>query len=126
MALCHNKNRGIIKYGGEKKFVKEGQVGKREAWNWGFSFLGISPVIMDALKDQGIPLKTIYFGGAIVFGLGGMLLSTLTSSARERIGSINQVDNYLYIHSKGTFRYSIHLELRNLREKLRNLTRQIR
>lgn len=51
----------------------------------GFSFLGIFPIVMDSLKSNGVPLKTIYFGGAVIFGLGGMILSILSSSAKERI-----------------------------------------
>ena len=52
---------------------------------FGFGMVGMFPTAMDALMQQGVPKKTIYFGGAIIFGIGGMLISMLSSKAKERI-----------------------------------------
>lgn len=52
---------------------------------FGFGMVGMFPTVMDALMQQGVAKKTIYFGGAIIFGIGGMLISMLSSKAKERI-----------------------------------------
>ena len=51
----------------------------------GFAVVGVFPTIMDILKGQGMSASTIYLGGAIVFGFGGMIISMLSASAQERI-----------------------------------------
>lgn len=51
----------------------------------GFAVVGVFPTIMDVLKGNGMSVSAIYFGGAVVFGLGGMLISMLSYSAQERI-----------------------------------------
>ena len=51
----------------------------------GFASVGLFPVAMDALMQQGVEKKYIYFGAAVVFGIGGMLMSMLSTSAKERI-----------------------------------------
>ncbi|MBR2801636.1 MAG: MFS transporter [Erysipelotrichaceae bacterium] len=51
----------------------------------GFALVGIYPTILGSLTDAGISRKTVYFGAAVVLGLGGMLLSMLSASAKERI-----------------------------------------
>ena len=52
---------------------------------FGFGMVGMFPTAMDALMQQGVSKKTIYFGGAIIFGIGGMAISMLSSKAKERI-----------------------------------------
>lgn len=52
---------------------------------FGFGMVGMFPTVMDALMQQGVEKKTIYFGGAVVFGIGGMLISMLSAKANERI-----------------------------------------
>ena len=51
----------------------------------GFAAVGAFPVAMDMLQQQGVSKKSIYLGGAVVFGIGGMALSMLSSNAKERI-----------------------------------------
>lgn len=51
----------------------------------GFGMVGIFPTVMDVLGQRGVAQKYVYFGGAVVLGAGGMLLSMLTASAKERI-----------------------------------------
>ena len=51
----------------------------------GFGAVGIFPILMDYLSKMGMPKKQIFFGGAVIFGMGGMLLSMLCSTAKERI-----------------------------------------
>ena len=51
----------------------------------GFAMVGVFPTAMDALLNQGFARKDIYFGAAIILGIGGMLLSTLSATAKERI-----------------------------------------
>ena len=52
---------------------------------FGFGMVGMFSTAMDALMQQGVSKKTIYFGGAIIFGIGGMAISMLSSKAKERI-----------------------------------------
>ena len=52
---------------------------------FGFAMVGVFPTAMDVLLGMGIAKKTIYFGAAILFGIGGMLLSTFSANAQERI-----------------------------------------
>jgi sugar (glycoside-pentoside-hexuronide) transporter len=52
---------------------------------FGFGAVGMFPTVMDALLQQGVERKWIYFGGAVVFGVGGMAISMLSSKAKERI-----------------------------------------
>ena len=52
---------------------------------FGFGMVGMFPTAMDALLQQGVSKKAIYFGGAVIFGIGGMLISMLSSKAKERI-----------------------------------------
>ena len=51
----------------------------------GFAFVGIFPTAMDVLKGRGISVQRIYFGAAVLFGCGGMIISMLSASAKERI-----------------------------------------
>ena len=53
--------------------------------SFGFGMVGMFPTVMDMLMQQGVAKKHIYFGAAIVFGIGGMALSTLSANAKERI-----------------------------------------
>ena len=53
--------------------------------SFGFAAVGAFPVAMDALQQQGVSKKVIYFGGAVIFGIGGMLLSAFSANAKERI-----------------------------------------
>jgi Na+/melibiose symporter-like transporter len=41
---------------------------------FGFGMVGMFPTVMDALMQQGVAKKYIFFGAAVVFGIGGMLL----------------------------------------------------
>lgn len=52
---------------------------------FGFGMVGMFPTAMDALMQQGVEKKYIYFGAAVIFGIGGMALSMLSSKAKERI-----------------------------------------
>lgn len=51
----------------------------------GFASVGLFPTVMDILLQQGIEKKYIYFGAAVVFGVGGMAMSMLSANAKERI-----------------------------------------
>lgn len=51
----------------------------------GFAMVGVFPTVMDILQKQGVEKKHIYFGAAVIFGIGGMALSMLSANAKERI-----------------------------------------
>lgn len=51
----------------------------------GFGVVGIFPTVMEILGQRGVPQRYCYFGAAILFGAGGMLLSMLTAKGKERI-----------------------------------------
>lgn len=51
----------------------------------GFGVVGVFPTIMDILRGNGISTQSIYFGAAVLFGFGGMIISILSASAKERI-----------------------------------------
>ena len=51
----------------------------------GFTIVGIFPMVMDILGQHGVPQKYCYFGAAVILGAGGMMLSTLSAKAKERI-----------------------------------------
>ncbi|MBQ1827526.1 MAG: MFS transporter, partial [Erysipelotrichaceae bacterium] len=51
----------------------------------GFGVVGVFPTLMDALKGRGMSTEMVYFLGAVVFGCGGMIISILSASAKERI-----------------------------------------
>ncbi|MBE6115571.1 MAG: hypothetical protein E7187_01925 [Erysipelotrichaceae bacterium] len=51
----------------------------------GFAVVGVFPTIMDMLRSQGMSPQKIYFGAAVIFGFGGMIISILSASAKERI-----------------------------------------
>ena len=51
----------------------------------GFAVVGVFPTIMDFLKGKGMSVQNIYFGAAVIFGFGGMIISILSSTAKERI-----------------------------------------
>ncbi|MBR0137534.1 MAG: MFS transporter [Erysipelotrichaceae bacterium] len=51
----------------------------------GFGVVGVFPTLMDILKGKGVSTSTVYFLGAVAFGFGGMIISILSASAKERI-----------------------------------------
>lgn len=52
---------------------------------FGFAMVGLFPTVMDVLLGMGFTKKVIYFGAAVLFGIGGMLMSTMSANAKERI-----------------------------------------
>ena len=51
----------------------------------GFGVVGVFPTMMDKMKAAGFTSEKIYFIAAIIFGFGGMIISMLSASAKERI-----------------------------------------
>lgn len=51
----------------------------------GFTVCGLFPMVLDMAGKLGTTQKTMYFIGALVLGAGGMFLSILSHSAKERV-----------------------------------------
>lgn len=66
---------------------------------FGFGMVGVFPTVMDALMQQGVERKHIYFGAAVVFGIGGMALSMLSANAKERIQATEEATASSFIEN---------------------------